>query len=63
MKPHMGLDTYRIFAGERAWHIEKDGSIGLSSGEEGDLFYVEDWGEGYHTIRSVSTGKYVQSIE
>gem|GEM_PF-54221 len=59
--PHNGLDTYRILMDGRAWYIEGDGSISLSSPEEGDLFYVEDWNDGNYTVRSVSSGKYVQS--
>lgn len=56
-----GLDKYRIIIGDRSWHIEEDGSVGLSDLSVGDLFYVENWGESYYTIQSVSTGKYVQS--
>lgn len=57
----MGLDKYRILAGDRAWHIEEDDSISLSDPDEGDLFYIENWGEGYYTIKSAATGKYIQS--
>ena len=63
MTPVRGLDKYRICVGDRAWHIEEDGSIGLTEPENGDLFYIQDWGEGFCTIRSVSTGKYIQSID
>ncbi len=58
---YKGLDKYIICQGDKAWHIDDDGSVVLSDSKEADLFYIEDWGEGYHTIRSVSTGKYVQS--
>ena len=59
---HKGLDKFKIYAGDKAWHIDDDGFVVLSDSEEADLFYIEDWGEGYHTIRSVSGGKYVQSF-
>ncbi len=61
MNSVLGLDKYKIYIGNKAWHIEEDGYIGLSDQDQGDLFYIENWGEGYHTIRSVSSGKYVQS--
>ncbi len=56
-----GLDIYRICSDGRAWKVKEDGFICLTDKEDGDLFYIEDHGEGYHTIRCVETGKYVQS--
>ena len=57
-----GLNTYRIISGNKAWSILPGGSIGLSAKEDGDTFYIEDWGDGIFTIRSAETGKYVQSL-
>lgn len=57
-----GLDTYKILSGDKAWHIEADGTISMSSSSDGAAFYIEDRGEGYFTIRSVENGKYVQSV-
>lgn len=57
-----GIDEYRIVSGDKAWHLEPDGKVTLASRAEGDTFYIEDWGEGYHTIRSTKTGKYVQIL-
>ncbi len=56
-----GLDRYRIVTNGKAWHIEKDGTVTLSDIDDGDLFCIEDWNDGNHTIRSIATGKYVQS--
>ncbi|MBR1523635.1 MAG: HAD-IA family hydrolase, partial [Lachnospiraceae bacterium] len=58
----MGLDTYKIVDGDKAWHIDDDSFLSMSSVDEGSLFYIEDWGESYHTIRSVAAGKYVQAL-
>ena len=55
-----GLDTYRIISGDRAWHIGDGDCVMLSPVSEADTFYIEDWGEGFHTIRSTKTGKYIQ---
>lgn len=57
-----GLDKFRIYTDGKPWVIGDDGSISLDGEDEGDLFYITDWGEGFHTIRSVSTDKYVQSV-
>ena len=62
IKSVKGLDKFKIYAGDKAWQIDGDGSVVLSDSKEAELFYIEDWGEDYHTIRSVSTGKYVQSF-
>ncbi len=57
-----GLDTYRIVSGDKAWCILPGGSIGLSDKEDGDTFYIEEWGDGVFTIKAADTGKYVQSL-
>ena len=57
-----GLDRYRIMAGDKAWHISEDSTITLCDPDEGDLFYIEDWGDGVCTIRCAASGKYVQRV-
>ncbi|BBF45253.1 beta-glucosidase [Lachnospiraceae bacterium KM106-2] len=56
-----GLDQVRIQAGDHYVGLRKDGICCLCDKEDAEIFEYCNWGQNKHTLRSLSTGRYLEA--